>query len=118
MGNLTTAQKIAIAMVFLGVLSTSGVQLTDMVGPTIARSIVSTSNLLNSMLAGVIAVLTGQGAVVKQVLDMKGVERLRVNENANPTLAAIAMDPNQAKISATPEAQAQVAATAKGDNNA
>lgn len=114
MGNLTIVQKIAITMVLLGVVSTSGIQLNDIVGPAWSKVIVSTSNLLNSMFGGIIAVLTGQGAVVKQVLDMKGVEKIDVNEKANPTLAAIAVDQNVNKISPTPQAQSAVEATAKG----
>jgi hypothetical protein len=46
---------------------------------------------------------------------LPGVDRIVVNREAGATLAALAVDHNQPKIGASsPEAQAVVAATAKG----
>ena len=81
--NLTLIQKIAITMAVLGVLSTSGVQLTDILGSGIAKSVVSVSGLINSVLAAIVAVISGQSAIIKQVASMPGVERVSVNADAN-----------------------------------
>lgn len=113
--NLTLIQKIAITMAVLGVLSTSGVQLTDIAGAPLAKTIVSVAGLVNSVLAAIVAVLSGQGAIVKQVAQMDGVARISVNENANPVLAQIATASDQPKVGATDPATREVLKeTAKG----
>lgn len=104
LSNLTTIQKLAITMAVLGVLSTSGVQLTEIMGAVAAKSVVSSCSLFNSILAAVVAVLSGQGPLVKQVLAMPGVEKIDVNAKANATLAQIAVDPSVDKIAPVPEA--------------
>lgn len=113
--NLNGKQLISIVIAILGVLMISTAQLTDLFGPTLAKSVVSTAALLNSVLASIMAVITSQGSTVKDVLAMPGVDKINVNASANQTLAAIAVDPTINKISATPQAQAAVEATAKGD---
>lgn len=119
MSKLTTIQKIAITMAVLGVLSTSGVQLTDILGAGLAKSTVSVAGLLNSVLAAIVAVLSGQGTIVKSVLAMDGVDRINVNAKANQVLAQIATDPEQPKIGAsTPDIRPILQATAKGTTNA
>ena len=116
MSNLTTIQKIAITMAVLGVLSTSGVQLTDILGPAISKTTVSVAGLINSVLAAIVAVLSGQGAIVKQVAAMPGVSRISVNENANPVLAQLATASDQPGIGATDPATREVLKeTAKGN---
>lgn len=99
--NLTLIQKIAISMAVLGVLSTSGVQLTDILGSGIAKSVVSVSGLINSVLAAIVAVLSGQSAIIKQVASMPGVERVSINAEANSVLAQAATDPNLRNVGAT-----------------
>lgn len=99
--NLTLIQKIAITMAVLGVLSTSGVQLTDILGSGIAKSVVSVSGLINSVLAAIVAVISGQSAIIKQVASMPGVERVSVNADANVILAQAATDPNLKNVGAT-----------------
>lgn len=99
----------------VSVLMIAGPQLTDLFGAGPAKYIASAAGLANLIINSVMVSLTGtipQDQQVKQVLDMKGVERLRVNESASPALAALAMDPNVNKISPTDEARSVVAATA------
>lgn len=114
--NLTPIQKIAITMAILGVMSTSGVQLTDILGSGIAKSVVSVSGLINSVLAAIVAVLSGQSAIIKQVAAMPGVERVTINANAGTTLAQAATDPTLKNVGATtPEARQTLLETAKGN---
>jgi hypothetical protein len=111
--NLNFKQVLAILAAILGVLMVSTAQLTDLFGAGVAKTIGSGSGLLTLMINSVLAVVTGQAAMVKDVLAMPGVESVKVNAQANQTLAQIAVDPTQQKIEATPQAAAQVAATAK-----
>lgn len=112
--NLNGKQIIAIAIAVLSVLAASTAQLTDLFGAGVAKTVVSGVTLINGCMASVLAVVTSQGSQARDVLDMKGVERILVNKDANKTLAALAMDPLQDKIAPTPEAVTAVAATAKG----
>ena len=115
MNNLTTIQKIAITMAVLGVISTSGVQLTDILGSGLAKTAVSIAGLGNSLLAAIVAVLSGQGSLVKQVAAMPGVDRVSINSAANQTLALAATDIAQPKIGATtPEVREVLKQTAAG----
>jgi len=112
--NLTRNQIIAITLAILGVLAGSATQLTDLFGPNVAKTAVTASSLVQTILASILAVMTGQTAQVKDVLAMPGVEKLTVNAAANQTLSAIAVDPKVDKISpATGDINA-VTETAKG----
>ena len=117
--NLTTVQKIGLAIGVLGFLATAGTQLTDIfapfgsAAPVIVKEIVSVSGLISGILGIVLAFLTGQTNTIKAVQDMPGVEKIIVNSQANATLATLAVDPAQPKIEVKPDAQIQVEATAK-----
>jgi len=118
--NLTTVQKIGLAIGVLGFLSTAGTQLTDVfapfgsLAPAIVKEIVSLSGLVSGVLGIVLAFLTGTANAIKAVQAMPGVESIVVNEKAGPTLAGLAVDPTQTKIDVLPAAVSAVAATAKG----
>lgn len=112
--NLNYKQIISIVSAVLGVLMISTSQLTDLFGTGVAKNITSVAALVNTILSSVMAVLTSQGSTVKDVLAMQGVEKIDVNGSANSTLAAIALDPKQDKISPTPGAMDRVTETAKG----
>ena len=114
--HLTTNQIIAVVMVILGVLVGSTAQLTDLLGPASTKTIVSLASLANTMLSGIMVVLTGQSAQVKSVIAMPGIEKITVNSQASPTLAQIAVDPAVNKISPTPAALDDVTATANAAN--
>lgn len=113
--NLNFKQVLAIAGVVLGVAMVSTSQLTDIFGSGPTKIIVSASAMLSMMLNGVLAVISGQAAMVRDVAAMPGIEPLKVNAQANPTLAAIAIDPDQPKVGGmTPQVQAQLKEIAKG----
>ena len=119
---LTTVQKIGLSIGVLGFLSTAGTQLTDVfapfgsLAPVLVKEIVSLSGLVSGVLGIVMAFLTGQANAVKAVQAMPGVESIQVNAQANPTLAALAVDPAQPKIdiapSTTKDTIAQIAKSA------
>ncbi len=112
--NLTRNQIIAITLAILGVLAGSATQLTDLFGANVAKTAVTASSLVQTILASILAVMTGQTSQVKDVLAMPGVEKLTVNAAANQTLASIAVDPKVDKIAPTTGAETAVTETAKG----
>lgn len=112
--NLNLKQIISIGIAVLGVLMISSTQLTDLFGPTVAKSVTAMAGLLNSILGSTLAIITSQTGTVKDVLAMPGVERVSVNANANQTLAGIAIDPTINKISPTTQDRVAVEATARG----
>jgi hypothetical protein len=111
--NLTPIQIIGLILVVNGALIGSTAQLTDLFGPQVVKYIIAVASLGNSIFGGVITMLTGQGAQIKNVLAMPGVDKITVNANANPTLAAIAIDPTSDKIAPTAAALDKVTAIAK-----
>jgi hypothetical protein len=118
--NLTLPQKLGLAIALLGFLATASTQLTDIlspfgsVAPVIVKEVVSISSVLSGALGIFLATVTSQSSAVKAVQDMQGVTSIRVNALANPTLAALAVDPANPKIDAVPGAAAAVAKIAKG----
>lgn len=111
--KLTPLQIIGIILVVNGALIGSSAQLTDLFDPHTAKIIISIASLGNSIFGGVVTLISGQGAQIKNVLAMPGVEGISVGRQANATLAAIAIDPGQDKIAPTQAAASAVAATAK-----
>jgi hypothetical protein len=96
--NLNAKQIIALVVVVLGVLTASTAQLTDIFGPSAAKLMISVAGILNSILAGVLSVISSQTGIVKDVQAMQGIDSLIVNSQANSTLASMALDPAQNKI--------------------
>lgn len=113
MNNLSTVQILALILVILGAITGGTAQLTDIVGPNWTRVLVAAASLGTSVISGFVMVLTGQSNIVKSVQAMPGVDKIVVNEKANQTLAALAVDPSNAKIEATPQATQVVLETAK-----
>lgn len=111
--NLNFKQVLAILGAVLGVLMISTAQLTDLFGPGVTKVIVSAAAVLNTTLSSILAVVTGQSAMIKDVAAMPGVDMIRVNAQANQTLAQIAVDPEMHKVESTPQAASQVAQTAR-----
>lgn len=95
-------------------LGGAAAQLTDIFGPTAAKDIVSVAALVSLLLNSFLIPMTGQKAQVQNVAAMQGVEKITVNAQANPTLARVAVDPEQMKVEATPGAVQTIVATAKG----
>lgn len=98
MNNITGKQWLQISGVFLSVVVASTANLTDLFGSGNAKLIVSAASLLNAFIQGVSVVLMSQGNIVKEVSLMPGVDPLKINAQANPTVAGLALDPAQAKI--------------------
>lgn len=111
--NLNRGQVLSIVIAVLGVLVASASQLTDLVGPTMTKTIVSFSTLLMSTLASVNTILQSQGSQISAVNAMPGVEKIVVNSQANATLATMTVDPKQTKLEALPGDQGAVEATAR-----
>jgi hypothetical protein len=111
--TLTRNQWFLILGTVLSAIVTSTAYFTNMFGPDVAKQIVGTAGFLNMILNGIGVAFSGQGQNVRDVLAMPGVEKLTVNSQANSTLATIAIDPLQNKISPTVAAMDTVTATAK-----
>lgn len=110
--NLTPQQWFLVFLAALGVASGATAQLTDLFGPKIAHLVVTASSLASTLISAIMVPMTGQNAQIRAVDAMPGVQSIVVNEKANPTLAAVAVDPNS-KVEATPAAAKAVEATAK-----
>lgn len=111
--TINTKQILSITLVILGVLAASTAQLNELLGPSVTKAVVSTATLVMSILAGIQGVISSQGNLVMDVQAMPGIEKISVNSKANPTLAALAVDPLNTKVAPTPEAAASVQATAQ-----
>lgn len=111
--NLTRGQLLSIAILALSILGASTSQLTDIFGPGMTKTIVSISTMLTGFLSGVGVIIGGQSSQIAAVQSMPGVEKIVVNSQANSTLAAMTIAPENSKIEALPSAQSAVEATAK-----
>lgn len=110
--NMTLVQWIGIVIGLNSLLLGATPQLTVLFGAVAVPYIGAVAALGNGALGVFVTVIGGQGSQVRNVLAMPGVERIAVNEQANSTLASIAVDQTQNKIAPTPQAQAAVAKTA------
>lgn len=118
MMNLTGKQILSIVAAVVSALMLATTQLTDIFGPTVAKSIVSVAALANMILNSIVAALTGQASLVQDVRAMPGVQNIDINAQANQTLAKMAMDPTEDKVRAIPEDASAVLQTAKGTPHA
>lgn len=109
---LTFNQKVAFAVaVFSFFAAGSGAaDLATLFGKTAATSITAASSLLAGIGGIFLAVVTGQGNLIKDVQAMPGIEKITVNAQANPTLAAAAVSlaPENNKIEAARGAESAV----------
>ena len=106
--NLTTPQIFGIILIALGAVGTSTAQLDVLFGVQATKIIVSACTFGSTVIGAVLAFVTGQGAQVQSVLNMPGVEGIKVNKEANQTLAAMAVDPTQPNIGAASPAIREV----------
>lgn len=111
--QLNGKQIIAIVGAVISVLMVSSAQLTDLLGPGVAKTIVTVAGLTNMILQSVTVALSTQTAQVRDVLAMPGVQRMDVNASASPALATLAVDPTVNKIAPTQADRQIVEATAK-----
>ncbi len=112
--TLTLKQILAIACAILSAMAVATSQMTEIFGPTLAKSIMAGAGLLNTVFSSILAVITSQTQTVKDVQSMPGVEKITVNAQANSTLAGLAVAPDNAKIEAAPGDDAAVNRAAKG----
>ena len=114
MSQLTAKQWFQIISGSISGFITAGALFTSLFGQDMTLKIIAGLGLVIIILSSVGATLSGQGATVKEVLAMPGVEKITVNAQANQTLSAIAIDPKVDNIAPTQAAEAKVSETAKG----
>lgn len=115
MMNLTGKQILSIVAAVVSVLMLATTQLTDLFGDKVAHNIVSVAALANMIISSIVAALTGQSSLVRDVAAMPGVEKITLNAHANTALAQVATDVSQPKVGATtPEVRSVLVETAKG----
>jgi hypothetical protein len=112
--QINLKQVISIAIAVLGVLMISTTQLTDLFGEGVAKTIVSLAALLNTTLGSVMAVISSTSQQFKDVSNTTGVEPLRINKDASPALAMLAVDPTINNIAPTSADRVEVEAKASG----
>lgn len=110
--TLTLKQWLAIFAAVLSAVAVATTQMTEIFGPTLAKSIMGAAGLLATILNTVLAIITSQTGTIKDVQSMPGVDKITVNAQANSTLASMAVDPANQKIEATPGSAAAVGRTA------
>lgn len=96
-------------------LITGAALLNPIFGQELSLQIVAVLGIFNIILSSISTSLSGQAQLVKDVAAMPGVEKITINEQANPTLAAVAVDPTADKIAPTYQAQDIVTQTARGN---
>jgi hypothetical protein len=115
---------LAITIAVLSVLAGASAQLDPLIGVAAAKATTSLCTLVTAMLAAAVGVLSTQGsqnsamaanpaALAETIKQMPGVEGLTVNKFASPELAALAMSPENNKISAKPGQETQLEQVAK-----
>lgn len=112
--NITALQWIGIVLIVNGVLTGSVNEMTDLLGAVWAKHIVSLCVMGSGICGGLITMFGGQGAMIKNVAAMPGVERITVNGNANQTLAQAASIDGVSKVYPVPQATDTVSRIAKG----
>jgi hypothetical protein len=100
--NLTNKQYLAIAMAILGVLAASSSQMSEFLGPNTSKAVAGGAGFVNTILAAIMAAITGQISQVRDVQAMPGVERIEVNTQDSPVLAVMAVSAQETKV--TPQA--------------
>lgn len=107
--NITTLQWIGIIILFNTTLLGGASQLGDLsLSPMAVKAILAAATLGNGFLGGLVTMFGGPGNMVRSVSAFDGVEPLKINERALPSVAAAAIDPSETKIGATtPEVRAQ-----------
>lgn len=111
--NVTPLQWLIILLSVNSAVAGATAQLTDLFGANAAHLVVSGVTFANTIIGALMVPFTGQGAMVRNVLAMDGVQHIDVNGSANATLAAIAIDPLVNKIAPTPGSVEKVTQTAK-----
>jgi hypothetical protein len=107
--NLTPLQWFGIVILFNSTLLGGAGQLGDLFIPIAGvKAILAFATLGNGFLGGLVTMFGGPGNMVRTVSSFDGVEPIKINERALPSVAAAAIDPAEGKIGATtPEVRAE-----------
>ena len=112
--NVTPLQWLGIILIVNGTLAGATTQLTTLFGVSIANDILAVASIGSGIVGGLVTMFGGQSSMIKSVAAMPGVDRINVNAAANPTLASVAVDPNQPKVGAiNPDVRKTLLETAK-----
>lgn len=114
--NIQPKQWFTIVSSFVSSLITGAALLNPLFGESLALKIVAALGIINLLLGSIQTALTGQAALIKDVAAMPGVEKITINEKANPTLASVAVDPTVDKVAPTRADMDAVTQTARGNN--
>ena len=112
--SMTPLQWLIVLLSLNSAIAGATAQLTDLFGAVAAHYIVSLVTFANTILGAFMVPLGGQNAQIHNVMAMPGIESIKVNTKANPTLAAIAVDENNEKIAPVAGADARISEIAKG----
>lgn len=114
--NIQPKQWIQITSTILASLITSAALFETLLGQQVAIKLIAALGIMNIVVGSIGTAVSGQAQLVKDVAAMPGVERISINQNANPILAAVAVDPTQDKVAPTRADMDVVAQTARGNN--
>jgi hypothetical protein len=84
-----------------GGLITGAALLQTLFGQDLTIKIVAVLGVGQIIVGAVSGQLSTQANLVKDVASMPGIDSIKVNAQANPTLASVATDPAQPKVGAT-----------------
>lgn len=106
--NLTPIQWFGIVILFNSTILGGASQLGDLFIPAVGvKALLALATLANGFLGGLVTMFGNPGAMVRSVSNFDGVEPLKINARALPSVAAAAVDPAEHKIGATtPEVRA------------
>lgn len=113
MNMLNRNQALCIVIAVLAVLMASTAQLNDLFGAQAAKIIISAAGLLNGVLSAVLAVLVGPASMIKAVAATPGIETIKVNAQASPAIAKLAVDPAVNNVAPTDKDFGAVTANAQ-----
>lgn len=106
--GLNRNQWLGIAIIVVSVLSVSSANLIDIFGAGAAKKIVSSCAILSGIFGGIVTVITGQSGMISQIGNLKGVEPIQINKDAEPALAKLAVNPDLENVMPKPGQDAAV----------
>lgn len=107
--QLTSLQKLSIAIGLFTFLGGSVAQLDVVVGVGISKIIVALCTLAAGSISVVMTVVSGQTSQLANVQAMPGVSGVTINGQASPAVAAMAVDDANSKIGPAPGSERRVA---------
>jgi hypothetical protein len=110
--QINAKQVVLIIMAVLGFTAGATTQLNDLLGPQVAKVVVSVATFVNGLMAAALAPFLSNTQTVRDAADLEGVQ-VRVGREATPQLAALAVDPANESISPARGQEAEVAQKAE-----